>query len=654
MSDVNTAYRLKMSQSTNASAIAVIPASTNVVPCASNQNGKRGPRGGIYDPFPIKFHRALDQIRDEGMDSIVSWVSHGRAFKIHKPKVFAATIMPRFFNQSKYTSFQRQLNLYGDEDHRDDDGDDRGIVDGGEAADEGDDAGNAPPGAGRPPNPRDDMIDLTADSPPPPPSADDDNDGVDRPAETGANDDVAGVASGLGVNVVKADDAGVPSGRGGDEVVDAIATLARPPPPSPPPSPPPRATIRNLPPSPGPSPRPFADVRTQAFRADAAPIASGSLTSRPGCVVAFDAGFHLDGSGTCMDGARCVDVGERLRTWEPYWRIVEELGSREVRAEVFDPSCCEMARVGTRTTSCVLAGERFSSITNRPNSCATMFIDLPKEIARSESSGRDSSGKSLPQGYRPWGVRWGKKLTQPGLLQTGDRRLILRTLPLQRSTKEKKKRADCHLWPKGTFIELSYGGSGKVAKIIQRRQQSHDPSEWKGSSYPLDLTEDVASTNVPIEIKLCSYEVVENSETEDDAVKGTLTGSFALHVAICEYVSPDALYDQLMGKVVGSDVIIPRMSLRSARKLAKDYLADQTVSIIDSDDEDDNARIDTGDKPSGDKHLNFSLLCPISMTAMETPVRARQCKHLQCFDLRNFLHANKSVTGGRWRCGVSR
>ena len=59
------------------------------------------------------------------------------------------------------------------------------------------------------------------------------------------------------------------------------------------------------------------------------------------------------------------------------------------------------------------------------------------------------------------------------------------------------------------------------------------------------MTEDVASTNLPIDIKLCSYEVVENSETKDDAVKGTQTGLFALHVAIYEYVSPDALYDQL-------------------------------------------------------------------------------------------------------------
>ena len=86
-------YRLKkMNHPTTTSAIAVVPASTDDVSSSSNQKSKKGPRGGIYDPFPLKFHRALDQIRDEGMESIVSWVPHGRAFKIHKPKVFAATI----------------------------------------------------------------------------------------------------------------------------------------------------------------------------------------------------------------------------------------------------------------------------------------------------------------------------------------------------------------------------------------------------------------------------------------------------------------------------------------------------------------------------------------------------------------------------------
>ncbi|KAL7466268.1 hypothetical protein ACHAXS_006561 [Conticribra weissflogii] len=50
----------------------------------------------------------------ESLEDVVSWMPHGRAFKIHDPKVFASTIMPKFFNQSKYTSFQRQLNLYGE------------------------------------------------------------------------------------------------------------------------------------------------------------------------------------------------------------------------------------------------------------------------------------------------------------------------------------------------------------------------------------------------------------------------------------------------------------------------------------------------------------------------------------------------------------
>jgi hypothetical protein len=84
--------------------------STKPKPCGVD----RGPRGGIYDPFPLKFHRVLDEIAHEGLDSVVSWVSHGRAFKIHNPSLFVTDVMPRFFSQSKYTSFQRQLNLYGE------------------------------------------------------------------------------------------------------------------------------------------------------------------------------------------------------------------------------------------------------------------------------------------------------------------------------------------------------------------------------------------------------------------------------------------------------------------------------------------------------------------------------------------------------------
>lgn len=107
-----TAYQPK---SASVSIGNITPASTAATgPLQSNPNGDKGPRGGIYDPFPLKFHRVLDEIRQEGLDSVISWVSHGRAFKIHNPSLFVTDVMPRFFSQSKYTSFQRQLNLYGE------------------------------------------------------------------------------------------------------------------------------------------------------------------------------------------------------------------------------------------------------------------------------------------------------------------------------------------------------------------------------------------------------------------------------------------------------------------------------------------------------------------------------------------------------------
>jgi hypothetical protein len=55
----------------------------------------------------------LDHMESDGDKSIACWQSHGRAFIVHKPKEFVIHVMPHFFNQTKYASFQRQLNLYG-------------------------------------------------------------------------------------------------------------------------------------------------------------------------------------------------------------------------------------------------------------------------------------------------------------------------------------------------------------------------------------------------------------------------------------------------------------------------------------------------------------------------------------------------------------
>lgn len=63
--------------------------------------------------FPRKLHLMLHKCKSEGKENIFSWVSNGRAFKVHNIPVFVSEILPSYFKQTKYKSFQRQLNLWG-------------------------------------------------------------------------------------------------------------------------------------------------------------------------------------------------------------------------------------------------------------------------------------------------------------------------------------------------------------------------------------------------------------------------------------------------------------------------------------------------------------------------------------------------------------
>jgi hypothetical protein len=63
--------------------------------------------------FPYKLHEMLEYAEKRGMESIVSWLPDGRAFKVHQPEPFMKTLVPSYFKQNRYKSFQRQLHLYG-------------------------------------------------------------------------------------------------------------------------------------------------------------------------------------------------------------------------------------------------------------------------------------------------------------------------------------------------------------------------------------------------------------------------------------------------------------------------------------------------------------------------------------------------------------
>jgi hypothetical protein len=64
-------------------------------------------------PFPLKLYRMLEEAENQGNEHIVSWHPDGRSFHVHNAETFVEVVLPHHFKQTKYKSFQRQLNFYG-------------------------------------------------------------------------------------------------------------------------------------------------------------------------------------------------------------------------------------------------------------------------------------------------------------------------------------------------------------------------------------------------------------------------------------------------------------------------------------------------------------------------------------------------------------
>eukprot|EP00526_Cylindrotheca_closterium_P013146 CAMPEP_0113645438 /NCGR_PEP_ID=MMETSP0017_2-20120614/23951_1 /TAXON_ID=2856 /ORGANISM="Cylindrotheca closterium" /LENGTH=453 /DNA_ID=CAMNT_0000557175 /DNA_START=62 /DNA_END=1423 /DNA_ORIENTATION=+ /assembly_acc=CAM_ASM_000147 len=80
---------------------------------ASSQNNNNNNNNNKGAFFPAKLHQLLDDAERMNFRHIVSWTDNGRAFQIHNQKEFVGKIMSIYFDQSKFASFRRQLNLYG-------------------------------------------------------------------------------------------------------------------------------------------------------------------------------------------------------------------------------------------------------------------------------------------------------------------------------------------------------------------------------------------------------------------------------------------------------------------------------------------------------------------------------------------------------------
>lgn len=85
------------------------------VASSSSSSSSKGPQGDVK--FPIRLHEMLQDVHQSSSSSslteIVSWNPDGTAFKVHDKSQFETILLPKYFLQTKYRSFQRQLNHYG-------------------------------------------------------------------------------------------------------------------------------------------------------------------------------------------------------------------------------------------------------------------------------------------------------------------------------------------------------------------------------------------------------------------------------------------------------------------------------------------------------------------------------------------------------------
>ena len=52
-------------------------------------------RGGVVTPFPWKVHDMLEKGHIDGIEHLVCWLPHGRAFMVHQPEEFVVEVMVR-------------------------------------------------------------------------------------------------------------------------------------------------------------------------------------------------------------------------------------------------------------------------------------------------------------------------------------------------------------------------------------------------------------------------------------------------------------------------------------------------------------------------------------------------------------------------------
>jgi hypothetical protein len=252
------------------------------------------------------------------------------------------------------------------------------------------------------------------------------------------------------------------------------------------------------------------------------------------------------------------DMGRRFAMWEPYWKLSHQMASIGLTVPI-------------------------DRVVWKHNPGAA-----PPETIKTASS-FILKGLKEPLFQK---IRWGKDPVAP---RNGEYRLILRMLPVKIDTK--KKRADCHLWPKGTYLTLN----GKLQRLHQRKQPSHDLNLWNGMCKYLDMGSIITNPGGTNRIDICCYD----------------SEQYIYCLIICKYQAAGTLTEDLLKR---DNYHLQRLSLKESEEKAMQLIKQQMI-VLD-DDVDDDSGTDLG-------NFVFSLVCPMSKLPMTNPVRGTKCKHWQ-------------------------
>lgn len=79
-------------------------------PCPSPPPPSRSEGSSIrVQKFPVKLYAILGK---QEFQEIITWMPHGRSWKVLKPNLFESMVMPLFFEYSNYHSFNRLINAW--------------------------------------------------------------------------------------------------------------------------------------------------------------------------------------------------------------------------------------------------------------------------------------------------------------------------------------------------------------------------------------------------------------------------------------------------------------------------------------------------------------------------------------------------------------